>query len=352
MPLWLATLTMTATWVDGGYLLGTAEGVYKSSLALGLQGGLSLRHQPDPGRPLLRAGACGRSGSPRWSTRSRRDSGARGRPCSRCPRWRPRSSGAPSCWSPSARRSACSLGIDLTTAILVSAVVVTAYTMIGGMWSVAYTDALQLAMVVVGLAVALPYALGAVGGIDAAWLHYGAARAGPRRPAAAGLGERRLLDPRVDRRLVGRQPDADLRRHPVELLLPARAVVPDARPRPVALHPVGPADDRAHGAAAAASAWRRSPTPWPPDLAAQLQRQPADTLPLLLKHVTPPLVALLGMGAIIGAVTSSFSSSILSAGSMFSWNTCKRLLWPSLSVTAMKRTDPAGHRRRSAARRP
>ena len=27
MPLWLATFTMTATWVDGGYLLGTAEGV-------------------------------------------------------------------------------------------------------------------------------------------------------------------------------------------------------------------------------------------------------------------------------------------------------------------------------------
>jgi len=40
MPLWLATLTMTATWVDGGYLLGTAEGVYRSSLATGLQGGL------------------------------------------------------------------------------------------------------------------------------------------------------------------------------------------------------------------------------------------------------------------------------------------------------------------------
>ena len=40
MPLWIATLTMTATWVDGGYLLGTAEGVYKSSVALGVQGGL------------------------------------------------------------------------------------------------------------------------------------------------------------------------------------------------------------------------------------------------------------------------------------------------------------------------
>ena len=31
---------MTATWVDGGYLLGTAEGAFKSSLALGAQGGL------------------------------------------------------------------------------------------------------------------------------------------------------------------------------------------------------------------------------------------------------------------------------------------------------------------------
>ena len=40
MPLWLATFTMTATWVDGGYLLGTAEGVYRTSLASGLQGGV------------------------------------------------------------------------------------------------------------------------------------------------------------------------------------------------------------------------------------------------------------------------------------------------------------------------
>ena len=40
MPLWLATFTMTATWVDGGYLLGTAEGVYRSGIASGLQGGV------------------------------------------------------------------------------------------------------------------------------------------------------------------------------------------------------------------------------------------------------------------------------------------------------------------------
>jgi hypothetical protein len=33
----VAALTMTATWVDGGYLLGTAEGIYKSSIQLGVQ---------------------------------------------------------------------------------------------------------------------------------------------------------------------------------------------------------------------------------------------------------------------------------------------------------------------------
>ena len=43
-------------------------------------------------------------------------------------------------------------------------------------------------------------------------------------------------------------------------------------------------------------------------------------------------------------MTSSFSSSILSAGSMFSWNCLKRLVWPSLSVAADEARDP---RRRS-----
>ena len=39
MPLWIATLTMTATWVDGGYILGTAQNTGES-LAKGVQGGL------------------------------------------------------------------------------------------------------------------------------------------------------------------------------------------------------------------------------------------------------------------------------------------------------------------------
>src|SRR4051812_41438658 len=40
LPQWMALLTMTATWVDGGYLLGTAEGAVKTDVASGIHGGL------------------------------------------------------------------------------------------------------------------------------------------------------------------------------------------------------------------------------------------------------------------------------------------------------------------------
>jgi high affinity choline transporter 7 len=56
----------------------------------------------------------------------------------------------------------------------------------------------------------------------------------------------------------------------------------------------------------------------------------------MLRQATPVWVALLGLGAIVGAVTSSFSSSVLSAASMFSWNCCKRLLLPDSSTKQMK----------------
>ena len=77
--------------------------------------------------------------------------------------------------------------------------------------------------------------------------------------------------------------------------------------------------------------------PWPPDAAARLQASPADTMPLLFATAVPPLIGLLGLAAIIGAVTSSFSSSILSAGSMLSWNVVRRLVLPSLTIAQMAR---------------
>jgi high affinity choline transporter 7 len=95
--------------------------------------------------------------------------------------------------------------------------------------------------------------------------------------------------------------------------------------------------------------------PWPADLAARLRSSPAEAMPLLFAKAVPSSIGLLGLAAIIGAVTSSFSSSILSAGSMLSWNCLKRLVWPSLTVVQMRRVhpivDPAVRRARDGPRR-
>ena len=143
------------------------------------------------------------------------------------------------------------LGMPLTTAILLSAVVTTAYTVLGGMWSVAYTDIFQLGLVALGLAAALPYVLDGAGGLSHAWATYTAARPEGRRLDAADSATHGSVDARFRRRLVGRLADADLRRHSVELLLPARAVVPDAARREAPVDSGRRADDRVHRSAAA-----------------------------------------------------------------------------------------------------
>jgi hypothetical protein len=136
------------------------------------------------------------------------------------------------------------LRMPLVTAILLSAVVVTLYTMAGGMWSVAYTDAIQLTLVVIGLAwrcrtrSTRPAGSRRVVGVRVVG-------ARTRRAAAHAADRDVCLDARCRRALVGRQRDARVRRHPLELLLPARALVPDAAPRAAPLGVRGRDDDRA-----------------------------------------------------------------------------------------------------------
>jgi high affinity choline transporter 7 len=75
---------------------------------------------------------------------------------------------------------------------------------------------------------------------------------------------------------------------------------------------------------------------WPADVLTRLQATPAETMPLLFLRAVPRAVGLVGLAAIVGAVSSSFSSSILSAGSMLSWNCVKRLVWRGVSATDMR----------------
>jgi high affinity choline transporter 7 len=335
MPLWIATLTMTATWVDGGYLLGTVEGTYRSSLASGIQGGLCF------GISLILGGLffARRMRALEFTTlidpfETRFGAG-----------WAVvllvPAILAELFWSAELLVAIGStfgvvLDMKLTTAIILSAAVVTLYTVAGGIWSVAYTDILQLGLVAAGLGLALPFALEASGGLDQAVQQYWQAR--PDRsgllPPLAGNGS--FWTPQAiagwwDTSIMlvlGGIPWNCYFQRVLSCMTPVRAqwhsILAGLLTIGLTLPPL------LMGIAAFGYAW-------PAGLAATLAEQPAQALPMLLRYATPALVGIVGLAAIVGAVTSSFSASILSAGSMFAWNCCRRALRPDLSAAAMVR---------------
>jgi solute carrier family 5 (high affinity choline transporter), member 7 len=340
MPLWIATLTMTATWVDGGYLLGTAEGTF-ANLASGIQGGLCF------GISLILGGLFFAKTMRQYEFTTLIDpfEARFGK------RWAavlfvPAMLGEV-IWSASllvaiGATFGVILAMPMESAILMSAVVVTAYTMVGGMWSVAYTDAFQLVLIPIGLLAALPFAMDKVGGLDACLHRYAekhiaqgqpeAVRPLPPLGTAAGYWTPQRSAAWWDLSamlILGGIPWNCYFQRVLSCQTPAKAAWHSLLAGVLTISLVIP--PLLLGMAAF------SYNGWPETIQKDLDVNPALALPLLLHHMTPAIISILGLAAIIGAVTSSFSSSILSAGSMFSWNVFRTLLVPDASVGEMKR---------------
>lgn len=333
MPLWIAALTMTATWVDGGYLLGTAEGAYKSSIQLGLQGGLCFGISLVLGG-LFFAGAMRRHGFTTLIDPFESRFGAKWAAVLFLP-----ALGGELFWSASLLVALGStfgvlLNMDLTVAILIAAIVTTGYTTLGGMWSVAYTDIVQLGLVALGLCVALPFVLSGAGGLDHAWLQYVTAR-----PDNSGIVPAAGT--------AAWTPGAIASWWDVSVMLMLGGIPWNCYfQRVLSCETPGRARGMSIASGLQTMAFTLPPLlmgvaafsyPWPSGVAERLQVNPAETLPMLFAHAVPPAIGMLGLAAIVGAVTSSFSSSILSAGAMFSWNCLRRIVWPDLSVSHMSR---------------
>ncbi|MCI0639259.1 MAG: sodium:solute symporter family protein [Gemmataceae bacterium] len=344
MPLWIAVMTMTATWVDGGYLLGTAEGAGKN-LAIALQPGVGY------GISLILGGLffARTMRARRFTTLIDPFDARYGK------RWSavlfiPAMLGEVF-WSASLLVAIGStfqviLNLDSTTAILLSATVVTFYTMLGGMWSVAYTDAFQLVLIPIGLFAALPFAIATAGGLEHILNVYGASHLSPI-PPFVPEPESDFIPSFMGYRWSS---TAIIQWWDMTAMLVLGGIPWNCYFQRV-LSCDSPDTARSHSFWAGVCTMALTIPPALLGMAALVHfasdvgfenlghpmfEEPALALPFLLRDMVPYWIGVLGLGAIIGAVTSSFSSSILSAGSMFSWNIFRRLFYSNASVAALK----------------
>lgn len=216
------------------------------------------------------------------------------------------------------------LGLDFTSAIILSSVIAIAYTALGGLWAVALTDIVQLLLLLLGLFIVLPYALGSVGGLDQAWALYAEKKGALATliPSKEALGsyywnwwDYALLlifggiawQVYFQRVLASKTANIAM-----WLSILAGVVCLIAAVPAILIGIVGDVVDwQAHGTTAPES--------------------PALVLPWVVRYLTNEWVATLGLGAIAAAVMSSVDSSILSASSMAGWNVYRPLVKPQIT---------------------
>ena len=319
LGLGIGVFTMTATWVDGGYVNGTAEQTYRSGLlhaqapwgyALSLLvGGLVFA-------PVMRRHGFTTLLDP-FEQRFGRKAAAL--------LYVPALTGEVFWTAAILTALGTSFGIildlDFSWSILLSAAVVIVYTTTGGLWSVAVTDVAQLLVLVAGLAVVVPFVAGAVGGIGPAWAAYRAhveASSAPVNWWAWGDAALLLIFGGIPwhvyfQRVLAARDAATAR----WLSIIAAFCCLGAAVAPALIGVLARGVDwTARGLAA-------------PD--------PTLVLPYALRHLTPPLVAAVGLAAISAAVMSSVDSSILSASSMAAWNVYRPLVRPDADTARLAR---------------
>jgi len=216
------------------------------------------------------------------------------------------------------------IGLDTTTSIVLSAGIAIAYTALGGLWAVALTDFVQLLLLLIGLFLVVPYAMEQVGGWEAAWGKYEATygAAATLLPSREALGSyywnwwdyALLLTfggipwQVYFQRVLAAKDGATAQR----LSILAGFVCLLAAIPPVLIGIAGHVAD-----------WSAMEAAAPPNA--------ASTLPWVVRYLTPPWIATIGLGAVAAAVMSSTDSSILSASSMAGWNIYRPLLRPEIS---------------------
>ena len=328
LPLWIAMLTMAATWIGGGYINGTAEAAAESGLVW-------VQAPWGYGISLIIGGLFFARKMRRFQFRTMLDPLAQ--------RFGTKVTGLfflPAVFGEifwiaailTALGTTFSviIGLDTQSAIICSAVIAILYTTIGGLWSVAYTDIVQLGFIVLGLFLVIPFLLSGIGGIDTLWQTYEAKFGSDASiiPDRIAMGNyfwnwmdyalllifggipwqvyfQRVLAARTENIAMWLSIFAGT--ICIVIAIPAAVV----------------------GMVGAATDWSSLGLTGP--------ENPASTLPYVFQYLTPGNVAMIGLGAIAAAVMSSIDSSMLSAGTLAIWNVYKPLVKPDLENRDVKK---------------
>ncbi|WP_311775191.1 sodium:solute symporter family protein [Alkalihalobacillus sp. TS-13] len=333
LPLWIAMFTMAATWVGGGYIAGTAEYTYSSGIAWAqapwgyalslIIGGIFYARK-------MRSYEFMTMIDPLEMRFGKKVAGVLYIPALLGEIF----------WSGAILTALGTtfgtiLGLDFKTSIIISAAIAIAYTVVGDMWSVAFTDVIQMSIVILGLFLVVPFALGNAGGLGSSWSMY-----------TGEMGSLANLFPPLNGwehpdwgnyywnwwdyallLIFGGIPwqvyfqrvlSANTPRTAMWLSIAAGFICIIAAIPAVLIGMAGFAVDWA-------------------SMGVSEPENPAMILPYVLRYMTPPVIAAIGLGALAAAVMSSMDSSILSASSMASWNVYRPLIKPKASGEELKK---------------
>ncbi|GLV45387.1 Choline transporter [Carabus blaptoides fortunei] len=307
--LFVGIFTMTATWVGGGYINGTAEAIYTSGLvwcqapfgyALSLVfGGIFFAN------PMRKQGYITML-DPLQDSFGERMGGLLFLPalCGEV------------FWAAgilAALGATLSVIIDMDhrTSVIFSSCIAVFYTLFGGLYSVAYTDVIQLFCIFIGLWMCIPFAwtnehVASLSSMDVDWIgevqsneyfyyiDYGMLL------IFGGIPWQVYFQRVLSSKTAGRAQ--------ILSYVAAFGCILMAIP-PVMI-----------GAIAKATAWNETAYKGPYPLT---EDETSMILPMVLQYLTPDFVSFFGLGAVSAAVMSSADSSVLSASSMFARNVYK-----------------------------
>jgi len=211
--------------------------------------------------------------------------------------------------------------MDIDLAVIISALIATGYTFFGGLYSVAYTDVVQLICIFFGLWITIPFAMTnshtvKIAKTSSSWV---------------GTFDQKYTGEWLDFTLLlcfGGVPWQVYFQRVLSSKSAKRAQILSITAAFGCIFMAVPAV--LIGAIAKSTDWTQAS----PSTLTKDNTTISDTrlvLPLVLQYLTPKWVSFFGLGAISAAVMSSADSSVLSASSMFSYNIYKLIFRPKAS---------------------